>query len=329
MEERYLGRSGLKVSAMGLGCMGMSEFYGSADPEESVATIHRATELGVTFLDTADMYGDGANEELVGKAIRDRRDKVTLATKFGIVRDRDNPQLRSINGRPDYVRLACERSLSRLGLETIDLYYIHRIDPAVPIEDTVGAMARLVQEGKIRFIGLSEPGAETLRRAHRTHPVAAVQSEYSLWTRDPEVEIIPACRQMGIGFVPYSPLGRGFLTSRIRNPEDLPADDYRTKSPRFLKENFEKNRKLLEVVEEIASKHHMTPSQVALAWIFAQGPDIVPIPGAKTRAHLEENVQTMKHPVSFIDVVRLATAFPLGAAAGDRYTPEMMKTVGH
>jgi len=328
MEERYLGRSGLKVSAMGLGCMGMSEFYGSADPEESMATLHRAIELGVTFLDTADMYGNGANEELVGKAIRDRRNKVTLATKFGIVRNPENPQQRSINGHPDYVRQACERSLARLGVETIDLYYIHRIDPSVPIEDTVGAMARLVEEGKVRFIGLSEPGAETLRRAHKTHPVAAVQSEYSLWTRDPEIEIIPACRQMGIGFVPYSPLGRGFLTSRIRTLEDLPEGDYRARTPRFQKENFDKNRKLLDFVEEIAKKHHMTPSQVALAWIFAQGPEIVPIPGAKTRAHLEENAATMKHPISFIDVVRLAQAFPLGAAAGERYPEEMMKTVG-
>ena len=328
MEERYLGRSGLKVSAMGLGCMGMSEFYGTADPKESVATIHRAIELGVTFLDTADIYGNGANEELVGSAIRDRRDKVILATKFGIVRTPETPQQRSINGHPDYVRQSCERSLARLGVETIDLYYIHRTDPSVPIEETVGAMARLVEDGKVRFIGLSEPGADTLRRAHRTHPVAAVQSEYSLWTRDPEIEIIPACRQLGIGFVAYSPLGRGFLTSRIRTPEDLSSDDYRTRSPRFMKENFEKNRKLLEVVEEIATKHRMTPSQVALAWIYAQGPDIVPIPGAKTRPHLEENAQTMKHPVSFIDVVRLANAFPVGVASGERYPEELMKMVG-
>lgn len=328
MEERYLGRSGLKVSAMGLGCMGMSEFYGTADPAESLATLHRALDLGVTFLDTADMYGSGANEELIGRAIRGRRNEVTLATKFGIVRNPGAPGSRAINGHPDYVAAACERSLSRLGVETIDLYYVHRIDPTVPIEETVGAMARLVDQGKVRYIGLSEPGAETLRRAHKVHPVAAVQSEYSLWTREPETEIIPACRQMGIGFVAYSPLGRGFLTSRIRTPEDLPADDYRTGSPRFQKDNFEKNRALLKIVEEIAEKHGVTPSQLALAWLFAQGPEIVPIPGAKTRAHLEENAQTMKHRVSFIDMVRLAQAFPAGVAAGDRYSAEMMKTVG-
>lgn len=328
MEERYLGRSGLKVSAMGLGCMGMSEFYGTGDPAESIATIHRAIELGITFLDTADMYGHGANEELVGKAIAGKRNQVVLATKFGIVRDPSDPSKRGIDGRPEYVRSACEASLRRLGVETIDLYYQHRVDPAVPIEETVGAMAELVREGKVRYIGLSEPGPETLRRAHRIHPVAAVQSEYSLWSRDPETEIIPACRQLGIGFVPYSPLGRGFLTSRIRSVEDLPQGDYRARTPRFQKENLEKNSKLLDTLEEIARKHQMTPAQVALAWIYAQGPEIVPIPGAKTLAHLEENAATLKRSISFIDVVRLAQAFPPGSAAGERYPEEMMKTVG-
>lgn len=328
MEERYLGRSGLKVSSMGLGCMGMSEFYGKADPEESVATIHRAIELGITFLDTADMYGNGENEGLVGKAVRARRNLVTLATKFGIVRNPVNPGSRTVNGHPDYVREACLASLSRLGVETIDLYYLHRVDPSVPIEETVGAMALLVKEGKVRHLGLSEPGAETLRRAHQTHPITAVQSEYSLWTRDPETEILPACRQLGIGFVAYSPLGRGFLTSRIRSSQDLPSDDYRLRTPRFQKENLEKNRKLLSIIEEVAEKHQLTPSQVALSWLFAQGPDIVPIPGAKTRPHLEENVQTMKHPIPFLDVVRLAQAFPPGAVSGERYPEEMMKTVG-
>jgi aryl-alcohol dehydrogenase-like predicted oxidoreductase len=328
MEERYLGRSGLKVSAMGLGCMGMSEFYGTGDPAESIATIHRAIDLGITFLDTADMYGHGANEELVGKAVAGKRAQVVLATKFGIVRDPSDPSKRGIDGRPEYVRSACEASLRRLGVETIDLYYQHRVDPAVPIEETVGAMAELVREGKVRYIGLSEPGPETLRRAHRVHPIAAVQSEYSLWSREPETEIIPACRQLGIGFVPYSPLGRGFLTSRIRSVEDLPPGDYRARTPRFQKENLEKNRKLLDALEEIARKHQMTPAQVALAWIYAQGPEIVPIPGAKTVAHLEENAATLKRSISFIDVVRLAQAFPPGSAAGERYPEEMMKTVG-
>ncbi len=328
MEERYLGRSGLKVSAMGLGCMGMSEFYGTGDPAESIATIHRAIDLGITFLDTADMYGHGANEELVGKAVAGKRAQVVLATKFGIVRDPSDPSKRGIDGRPEYVRSACEASLRRLGVETIDLYYQHRVDPAVPIEETVGAMAELVREGKVRYIGLSEPGPETLRRAHRVHPIAAVQSEYSLWSREPETEIIPACRQLGVGFVPYSPLGRGFLTSRIRSVEDLPQGDYRARTPRFQKENLEKNRKLLDALEEIARKHQMTPAQVALAWIYAQGPEIVPIPGAKTVAHLEENAATLKRSISFIDVVRLAQAFPPGSAAGERYPEEMMKTVG-
>ncbi len=328
MEERYLGRSGLKVSAMGLGCMGMSEFYGKGDPQESIATIHRAIDLGVTFFDTADMYGHGANEELVGQALKGKRDKVVIATKFGIVRDAFDPSKRGINGRPDYVKKACEASLKRLGVEVIDLYYQHRVDPDTPIEETVGAMAELVKEGKVRYLGLSEPGAQTLRRAHHVHPIAAVQSEYSLWSREVETEILPACRQLGIGFVPYSPLGRGFLTARIRSQKDLPEGDYRVHTPRFSPENLEKNTKLLAVIDEIAKKHGLTPAQVALAWIYAQGPEIVPIPGAKTRVHLEENVETLKKKISFLDVVRLAEAFPPGVAAGERYPREMMQAVG-
>ena len=328
MEERYLGRSGLKVSAMGLGCMGMSEFYGKGDPQESIATIHRAIDLGVTFFDTADMYGHGANEELVGQALKGKRDKVVIATKFGIVRDASDPSKRGINGRPDYVKKACEASLKRLGVEVIDLYYQHRVDPDTPIEETVGAMAELVKEGKVRYLGLSEPGAQTLRRAHHVHPIAAVQSEYSLWSREVETEILPACRQLGIGFVPYSPLGRGFLTARIRSQKDLPEGDYRAHTPRFSPENLEKNTKLLAVIDEIAKKHGLTPAQVALAWIYAQGPEIVPIPGAKTRAHLEENVETLRKKISFLDVVRLSEAFPPGVAAGERYPREMMQAVG-
>ena len=328
MEERYLGRSGLKVSAMGLGCMGMSEFYGKGDPQESIATIHRAIDLGVTFFDTADMYGHGANEELVGQALKGKRDKVVIATKFGIVRDAFDPSKRGIDGRPDYVKKACEASLKRLGVEVIDLYYQHRVDPDTPIEETVGAMAELVKEGKVRYLGLSEPGAQTLRRAHHVHPIAAVQSEYSLWSREVETEILPACRQLGIGFVPYSPLGRGFLTARIRSQKDLPEGDYRVHTPRFSPENLEKNTKLLAVIDEIAKKHGLTPAQVALAWIYAQGPEIVPIPGAKTRVHLEENVETLKKKISFLDVVRLAEAFPPGVAAGERYPREMMQAVG-
>jgi aryl-alcohol dehydrogenase-like predicted oxidoreductase len=327
METRSLGRSGLDVSAQGLGCMGMSEFYGPGDDAESIATIHRALELGITFLDTADVYGPFRNEELVGRAIRDRRDAVVLATKFGIVRDPADPTKRGICGRPDYVRSACEASLRRLGVERIDLYYQHRVDPAVPIEETVGAMAELVREGKVRFLGLSEAGPETLRRAARVHLIAALQSEYSLWSRDPEDGVLATCRELGVGFVAYSPLGRGFLTGQIKRFEDLAPDDYRRFSPRFQGENFARNLELVARVEALAREKGCTPAQLALAWVLAQGDDVVPIPGTKKRARLEENAGAQDVVLTERELDRIDEVAPRGAAAGERYAPELMRYV--
>ena len=327
MEQRALGASGLSVSSQGLGCMGMSEFYGAGDETESLATIHRALELGITFLDTADMYGIGANEELVGKAIRNRRQEVVLATKFGNVRDPANPSYRAVNGSPEYVRQACDASLKRLGVDTIDLYYQHRVDPNTPIEDTVGAMAELVQAGKVHYLGLSEAGPQTIRRAAAIHPIAALQTEYSLWSRDPESEILPTCRELGIGFVAYSPLGRGFLTGQIKSPDDFAPDDFRRVSPRFQGENFQKNLELVGKLEEMAREKGCKPSQLALAWVLAQGGDIVPIPGTKRRTYLEENAAANAIPLSEADLERINAILPPEAFAGERYPAAGMKMV--
>ncbi len=322
MKQRKLGNQGLTVSALGLGCMGMSEFYGTPDEQEAIATIHRALELGVTFLDTADMYGVGHNEELLSKAIQDRRDQVILATKFGNVRGNDG-SFQGVNGKPDYVRSACEASLKRLRVEVIDLYYQHRVDPNTPIEETVGAMAELVQQGKVRYLGLSEAAPSTIRRAAAVHPISALQTEYSLWSREPEAEILPTCRELEIGFVPYSPLGRGFLTGKIRSIDDLLAGDYRaSRYPRFRAENLQRNLDLVQRIEAMAAEKGFKPGQLALAWVSAQGEDIVPIPGTKRRIYLEENIAAAEISLSPVVLDQISEMLPPGIAAGDRY-PDM------
>ena len=326
MEQRKLGTQGLTVSALGLGCMGMSEFYGTRDDQESIATIHRALDLGVTFLDTADVYGRGENERLVGRAIRGRRRHALIATIFGNVRDAIG-NFAGVNGRPEYVRACCDASLQRLGIEQIDLYYQHRVDPQVPIEETVGAMKELVRAGKVVYLGLSEAAPATLRRAMKVHPISALQTEYSLWTRDPEPEILPTCRELGIGFVPYSPLGRGFLTGSFRKPEDLAPDDWRRKSPRFQPENLARNVQLADHLREVAERKHCTAAQLALAWVLAQGDDIVPIPGTKRRKYLEENLGSLSVELMPADLQELSAALPQGAAAGARYPEQGMLAV--
>ena len=327
MKTRQLGRSGLTVSALGLGCMGMSDFYGSQNDAESTRTLHRALALGVTFFDTADMYGPHKNEELLGRVFKGKREHVVLATKFGIQRDLNDPAKRGINGRPEYVQAACEASLKRLGTDHIDLYYQHRVDPNTPIEDTVGAMSRLVEAGKVRYLGLSEAAPATLRRAVAVHPIAALQTEYSLWSREPEDEIMLVLRELGVGFVPYSPLGRGFLTGQITRFEDLDADDYRRHTPRFQGENFQKNLDLVARINDLARQKHCTASQLALAWVLAQGEDIVPIPGTKRVAYLEENLGALEVELSAAELAQLDEIAPKGAAAGSRYPAAALAAV--